>query len=139
MRITEIVRVDSKGRITIPMVVREMLGIVEGMHMVLLADSEKKEILIVPVLPPKAKLVEIRIEMVDKPGALAEVAERLAKLGVDLIISRCTTVKRGELAECTLIGDISNVVESIESLRQKVALIPIVKYVDIREIKHSVS
>ncbi len=137
MKITEIVRVDSKGRITIPMVIRETLGIVEGMYVILMADSEKKEILVAPLVPPKAKLVEIHVQMIDKPGALAEVAEKLAKMGVDLIISKCSTIKRGELAECTLIADISESPKDTEGLRQEIALMPIVKYVAMREIKHS--
>ncbi len=135
MKLTEIVRVDNKGRITIPMVVREALGIVEGMHIILIADSEKREILLSPLLPPKAALVEISLKLHDIPGALATVTGELAELNVDLIASHCTTIKRGELAECTLVADISKLAIPIDKLREKLAILPVVKYVSITHLR----
>ena len=103
MKIAEIVRVDSKGRITIPMVVRESLNIVEGMNLVLVADIEKREIVITPIPSSESDLYELYVELRDVPGALAHVSEKLAELGIDQVTTRCTTIKRGEVAECILL------------------------------------
>ena len=65
-RITGLVKVDSKGRITIPQTMRENLGIEPGMLVALLADSDKKEIVISPILSENAKVLELSIDMVDR-------------------------------------------------------------------------
>jgi len=106
MKIREIVKVDSKGRITIPLVIREALDIREGMNVLLIADTSKKEVIVSPI-SQEAQLLEIEFEMEDRPGALAEVVSELARQGVDMIITRCTALKRGETAECLVVADIS--------------------------------
>ncbi|RLG83170.1 MAG: AbrB family transcriptional regulator [Thermoprotei archaeon] len=106
MKIREIVKVDSKGRITIPLVIREALDIREGMNVLLIADTSKKEVIVSPI-SQEAQLLEIEFEMEDRPGALAEVVSELARQGVDMIITRCTALKRGETAECLVVADVS--------------------------------
>ncbi|WFO75775.1 ACT domain-containing protein [Desulfurococcaceae archaeon MEX13E-LK6-19] len=106
MKIREVVRVDNKGRITIPLVIRDALDIREGMSLLLIADVDKKEILVTPI-SREAKLYEIEIEIEDRPGALAEVANELAKHGIDQVMTRCTTLRRGEIAECVIVVDTS--------------------------------
>jgi len=106
MKIKEIVKVDSKGRITIPLVIREALDIREGMNVLLIADTSKKEVIVSPI-SEEAQLLEVEFEMEDRPGALAEVVSELARQGVDMIITRCTALKRGETAECLVVADIS--------------------------------
>ena len=106
MKIKEIVKVDSKGRITIPLVIREALDIREGMNVLLIADTNKKEVIVSPI-SEEARLLEIEFEMEDRPGALAEVVSELARQGIDMIITRCTALKRGETAECLVVADIS--------------------------------
>ena len=106
MKIKEIVKVDSKGRITIPLVIREALDIREGMNVLLIADTGKKEVIVSPI-SEEARLLEIEFEMEDRPGALAEVVSELARQGVDMVITRCTALKRGETAECLVVADIS--------------------------------
>ena len=106
MKLKEVVRVDNKGRITIPLVIRDSLDIREGMSVLLIADTDKKELLVLPI-SEEAKLFEIELEIEDRPGALAEIANELAKLGIDQVITRCTTLRRGEVAECVLVVDIS--------------------------------
>jgi len=55
MKIEELVKVDSKGRVTIPLAVREVLDIREGMHLLVVADKDKKELRLLPI-PVAAKL-----------------------------------------------------------------------------------
>ncbi len=124
MKIREVVRVDSKGRITIPLVIRNALDIREGMSVLLVADPDKKEFVVTPI-SNEARLMEIEFEIEDRPGALAEVATKLAELGIDMVITRCTTIRRGENAECLIVVDVSR--SSISSDRE---LEGIIKYLE---------
>jgi AbrB family looped-hinge helix DNA binding protein len=116
MRVVEIVRVDTRGRITLPLSLRESFGIVEGMHVMLIGDIDKYEIRILPFADPEAELIEIQITMVDKPGSLAEVATILAKHKIDLLTSQSRTLRRGRTAEWFFIADISNRTIDIDEL-----------------------
>jgi len=106
MRFKELVKVDSKGRITIPLPIREALGIREGMTILLYADLDEKKIFLSPI-PDQAKLVEISLTVTDRPGVLAEISKILADNGVDIIALKCVVIKRGEVGECTFIADLS--------------------------------
>ena len=78
MRMSEIVRIDSRGRVTMPSSIRDAVRVSEGMYVILIADLDKKEVRIVPFADPEAKLVEFRITFADVPGALAKAADVLA-------------------------------------------------------------
>lgn len=139
LRISEIVKIDSKGRITIPLIMRESLGLMEGMYVVLIADTERREIMLTPILPPQAKIVEIKLLLKDEPGALAKVAGELANQGIDMITNRCASIKRGETAECIIIVDVSNMkLKTINDLKITLYKIPVVKYLEIRNLMKSV-
>lgn len=105
MKYTSILRVDSKGRITIPQIVREALDIYEGKQLLAVADFEKKEILITPITSKTQALYEIKVELKDVPGALASFGEKMKELKLDQLIVKCSSIKRGELAECVSIAE----------------------------------
>ncbi len=134
MKLKEITKVDSKGRITIPLVIREALDVREGMSIVIIANVEKKEIVLTP-LPRESRLLEVMFEIVDRPGSLAEVTSELAKTGVDLVLTKCTTIKRGEVAECSIVIDISkSIIASVKELEELLAKIEVVKLMRVREV-----
>ncbi|MET1128989.1 MAG: AbrB/MazE/SpoVT family DNA-binding domain-containing protein [Thermoproteota archaeon] len=135
MRFSEVVKVDSKGRVTIPLVIREALNIVEGMTLILVADSEKKEIVLTPLPVESEKLIEIKVELQDVPGALAKAVERLAALNVDQVTTQCTTVKRGEYAECIIIADLSKSDKSLNEVKEELLKIREVKLVQVRQLQ----
>jgi AbrB family looped-hinge helix DNA binding protein len=60
MRMTEIVRIDSRGRVTMPSAIRDAVRLSEGMYVILIADLDEKEVRIVPFADPEAKLVEFQ-------------------------------------------------------------------------------
>lgn len=120
MRMTEIVRVDSRGRITMPSSIREAVKLSEGMYVMLIADLDKKEIRIVSFADPEAKLVELNITFSDIPGALAKAASILADQGVDLLSSESRTLRRGKSAEWVAIADISRCKCTLTELEQKI-------------------
>ena len=120
MRMTEIVRIDSRGRVTMPSSIRDAVRLSEGMYVILIADLDNKEVRIVPFADPEAKLVEFRIKFADVPGALAKAADALAKQGVDLLSSESRTLRRGESAEWIVIADVSRCKCKLEELERKV-------------------
>lgn len=135
MKLSEVAKIDSKGRITIPLIMRESLGLFEGMHVLLIADTESREIILTPIFPPSAELLELKIELKDVPGALAKVATKFADLGIDMVANRCAAVKRGETAECLIIVDISRAhIDNIEKLKLELNSLPVVKYVEVRRL-----
>lgn len=120
MRMSEIVRIDSRGRVTMPSSLRDALKFSEGMYVMLIADLDKKEVRIVPFADPEAQLVEFRTTLSDAPGALAKAATILAEHGVDLLSTESRTLRRGESAEWFAIVDISKCKCKLEELKQKV-------------------
>jgi AbrB family looped-hinge helix DNA binding protein len=120
MRMTEIVRVDSRGRITMPSSIREAVKLSEGMYVMLIADLDEKEIRITPFADPEAKLVELNITLSDAPGALAKAANLLAEEGVDLLSSESRTLRRGKSAEWVVVADISRCECTLKELEKKI-------------------
>jgi AbrB family looped-hinge helix DNA binding protein len=120
MRMTEIVRIDSRGRVTMPSSIRDAVRLSEGMYVILIADLDEKEVRIVPFADPEAKLVEFRITFADVPGTLAKAADALARQGVDLLSSESRTLRRGESAEWIVIADVSKCKCKLEELERKV-------------------
>ncbi len=120
MRMTEIVRVDSRGRITMPSSIREAVKLSEGMYVMLIADLDAKDIRITPFADPEAKLVELSIAFSDIPGALAKAANILAKQGVDLLSSESRTLRRGRSAEWVVVADVSRCKCTLEELERQI-------------------
>jgi len=120
MRMSEVVRVDSRGRVTMPSSIRDGIRLSEGMYVILVADLDKREVRIVPFADPEAKLVEFRITFADVPGALAKAADALAREGIDLLSSESRTLRRGESAEWIVIADVSKCKCKLKELEQKV-------------------
>jgi len=133
LRMTEIVRVDAKGRIIIPIPIREALRFREGMYLMLTGDLDSKEVIITPFADPEAKLMEFRVGIKDVPGALARVAGVLADANVDLLSSESRTLRRGEAAEWLAIADVSKCACEMEALRKRVLKEGAAKSVEIRE------
>jgi AbrB family looped-hinge helix DNA binding protein len=134
-KVTGLVKVDSKGRITIPQTMRENLGIEPGMLVALLADSDKKEIVISPILSENAKVLELSIDMVDKPGSLAKVIDKIAEYKIDIIANRCTSITRREEGECTFIIDISQSSIDADKLKSALESIDVVTQVRVKQFE----
>jgi AbrB family looped-hinge helix DNA binding protein len=120
MRMTEIVRIDSRGRVTMPSSIREAVRLSEGMYVMLIADLDEKEVRITPFADPEAKLVELRVNFSDVPGALAKAANILAKEGADLLSSQSRTLRRGKSAEWMVVADVSRCRCKLEELEKRI-------------------
>ncbi|MHA1212705.1 MAG: AbrB family transcriptional regulator [Candidatus Heimdallarchaeota archaeon] len=135
MRIVDVVRVDSRGRITMPSSLRETIGISEGMHVMLVGDLEKKEIRIVPFADPEADLYEIQITLTDIPGSLAKAAAIIAESNVDLLTSQSQTLRRGQSAEWYVVADISKAKISLTAIGNKIIDIGAAVKVDYKQFE----
>ncbi|MEM3673804.1 MAG: AbrB family transcriptional regulator [Candidatus Bathyarchaeia archaeon] len=134
MRVSEIVRIDSRGRVTLPSALREAAGFSEGMYVMLVADMEEKQVRIIPFADPKAKLVEFHLAIPDAPGALAKAASVLAENNVDLLATTSRTLKRGELAEWIVIADVSKCKYPLTKLQEEIRDRKAAEKVEIKEI-----
>lgn len=134
MRVSEIVRIDSRGRVTLPSALRESIGLSEGMYVMLIAEIEEKQVRIIPFADPEAKLVEFHLAIRDAPGALAKAASVLAENNVDLLSTTSRTLKRGELAEWIVVADISKCKCKLMELREKILDRKAAEKIEIKEI-----
>lgn len=134
MRIVSIQKIDNKGRVSIPARVREVLGLREGMIVLLVADVGERRITLSPFTDPEARLVEFTITLKDVPGALAKAASVLAGERIDLVFSESRTLRRGELAEWVAIADYSKCLRTLEEVRVKLISESGVKAVKIRRL-----
>lgn len=104
MREVRIITIDKRGRIVIPNIVRKSLGITENAQLMMVADSESKEIKIIPIgLSEDFKPIRFRITMKDEPGALAKIATIFGEKGVSMMYCDAVIEKKGESAIFTVI------------------------------------
>ncbi len=134
-KLYEVVVVDSKSRVMIPSKVRDLLGLSSGTILMLIADTETREIRMLPLANAESKVYQLRIVMSDKPGALAKVAQALANYGVDLLFTVSKTIRREEVAEWTIIADFSKSKANEEKIVDKLKKQDIVREVEIVSVK----
>jgi AbrB family looped-hinge helix DNA binding protein len=116
----EIVRVDSKGRVTIPSYMRAELGMQEGSYTAVRINRDDRSLSVNLFAGARAKLVEMRLIIPDRPGALARAARSLSELKLDLLASSSRTLKKGDVAEWVVVADLSEAGRGIEEIRKKV-------------------
>ncbi|MFQ5762397.1 MAG: hypothetical protein ACE5PO_05110 [Candidatus Bathyarchaeia archaeon] len=120
MRLTELARVDSKGRLMVPATIRDAFGISAGAYLMVIGDVESGEIKLIPFGDPTAKLVEISVALADLPGALAKAAAVLAECRVDLLSTQSRTLHRGRTAEWRTIADVSKCNCKLSQLKNRI-------------------
>ncbi|MHA1556499.1 MAG: hypothetical protein ACTSPM_06130 [Candidatus Heimdallarchaeota archaeon] len=120
MKLTEIVRINEKGEIVIPAEIRDGVGIVEGMHVLLKTDLERREIRIVPFTTAEVDLVEFTITLADMPGALGKCATFLGEHKINMMASESRILQSGEIAEWIIVADISKCEANIRDLCKRI-------------------
>ncbi|TFF90134.1 MAG: hypothetical protein EU548_04540 [Promethearchaeota archaeon] len=105
MKEVRILTIDNRGRIVIPQIIRKSLGLTENSQLMLVADSETKEIKINPVgLDTDKKPIKLKITMDDIPGSLAKIASTFGKLGISLMYGESVIVEKDKTAIWTVIS-----------------------------------
>ena len=102
----KIITIDNRGRIVLPLVTRKNLGLTTNSQLMLVSDSETKEIRITPIgLRDESNLVKIKVVIKDIPGALAKLLDIFAQEAINLVYSEAVIVERGVRAEWTAISE----------------------------------
>lgn len=115
---TTIVKLDTRGRLVIPNEYREILNLKEGDEVLISLDSKTDTILISPTYGEPKDLVKIEIEFSDSPGCLAKIANKIAKMKIDLIMTESKSSQRGKKARWDIIADISKCSNSLNEIKQ---------------------
>jgi bifunctional DNA-binding transcriptional regulator/antitoxin component of YhaV-PrlF toxin-antitoxin module len=129
MRNSNIVRLDSKGRILIPIHIRNTLKADEGTEVVIIPDKNNSHMKVLPLV--NGKTAEIRLLLNDLPGSLASIANMLSEHDIDIIMSESRTLAKGKLAEWNVIVDTSNFNNGFEGLKQRLLNSELVKNVEV--------
>jgi len=109
MKEVKILTIDERGRIVIPQIVRKSLGITTNSQLMMVSDSEIKEIKISPIgLRNESNLVKLRITMGDTPGALAKLATTFGDLKLSMMYSEAVIVEKDKTAVWTVISESPN-------------------------------
>jgi len=107
MKEVRILTLDNRGRIVIPKLIRKSIGITSSSQLMMVADSETKEIKIVP-MGLGGESVKYKILMKDQVGALAKILSVFGTRGISLIYEETIVLQRSATAVCTLIGPSPN-------------------------------
>ncbi len=128
MESPNIVKVDSKGRILIPVQFRSHLGVEEGTEMIIVPDDENNHFRILPIA--KDGTAELRMLLSNMPSSLASVADALSAHSFDILVSESRRMS-GELTEWKIIVDLANRNDGLETLRDVISNIDGVKSLDV--------
>ncbi|MFX0041956.1 MAG: ACT domain-containing protein [Candidatus Hodarchaeota archaeon] len=119
MKDVKIITIDNRGRIVIPLVTRKSLGLTTNTQLMLVSDSETKEIKITPVgISAEEKPIKFRITMEDIPGALAKIATTFGELGISLIYGESAIIEKDKTAIWSVISPRPTGI-TLEELREK--------------------
>ena len=113
-----IIKLDTRGRLVIPNEFRETLDLKEGDEVLLSLDAKTNTLVISPIYGKDNNLIKLEIEFDDSPGSLAKIAEAIAKIKIDLIMTESKSFQRGEKARWFIIADISQSPLGIEEIKK---------------------
>ncbi|MFW9780730.1 MAG: AbrB/MazE/SpoVT family DNA-binding domain-containing protein [Candidatus Heimdallarchaeota archaeon] len=121
MKEVRVITIDNRGRIVIPQLIRKSLGLTTNSQLMLVADSENKEIKITPIgLSDEKRPIKLRITMKDVPGALAKLAGTFGEQGLSMMYSEAVIIEKDKTAEWTVISESpDNLDELRKVLREK--------------------
>ncbi|MFW9876864.1 MAG: hypothetical protein ACFFG0_27535 [Candidatus Thorarchaeota archaeon] len=89
-----------------PLVTRKNLGLTTNSQLMLVSDSETKEIRITPIgLRDESNLIKVRVIMKDVPGALAKILDIFAEESISLVYSEAVIVEKDRTAVWTAISE----------------------------------
>jgi len=113
-----VIRLDTRGRLVIPNEFRVTLDLKEGDEVLMSVDTKTNTLTISPIYGKADNLVKIDIEFDDKPGSLARIAETLAKINIDLIMTESKSFQRGKKARWSIIADIMKCPYGVTELKK---------------------
>ena len=133
---TAIVRLDTRGRIVIPNEFRERINLEQGDEVLINLDSETDTLTITPTYGKSSDLAKINIEFGDKPGCLAKIANKIADMKIDMIITESRSSQRGKKARWNIVADISKSSLSSNDIKRKMLQSGFIDSITIEKITH---
>ncbi|MFX0059581.1 MAG: ACT domain-containing protein [Candidatus Heimdallarchaeota archaeon] len=121
MKEVKVLTIDDRGRIVIPQIIRKSLGLTTNSQLMMVSDSETKEIKITPIgLADERNPIKLRITMKDIPGALAKLATTFGEHGLSMMYSEAVIVERDKKAVWTVISESPDDLDELkENLKDK--------------------
>lgn len=105
MKEVRILSIDERGRIVVPQIIRKSLGLITNAQLMLIADSESKEMKIIPIgLSDEYKPLKFKITIKDEAGSLGKIATAFGNHGISLVYGEAVIVEKGKTAIWTVIG-----------------------------------
>ncbi|MGV9204637.1 MAG: hypothetical protein ACOC44_11540 [Promethearchaeia archaeon] len=84
---------------------RKSLGITSDSQLMLIGDSEKKEIRITPAgIDREHEQIKYKITIKDSPGSLGKIATAFGNIGVSLVYGEAVIIEKNKTAVWTVIG-----------------------------------
>ncbi|MBN2331119.1 MAG: ACT domain-containing protein [Candidatus Aenigmarchaeota archaeon] len=128
MQSPNIVKVDSKGRILIPVRFREGMGVTQGTEMIIAPDDQNNHLRVLPI--SKDCTAEIRMLLSNMPGSLASVADALSANSFNILLSESRSMGE-DLAEWRIIVDVPDRNNGVDTLTDVISGINGVKSLDV--------
>ena len=129
-----IIRLDTRGRLVIPNEFREALNLKKGDEVLLSMDTKTNTLIISPIYGQQCNLAKIELEFGDSPGCLAKIANFLAGMKIDLVMTESKSFQRGKKARWNIIADISRSIYSIDDVRKNLLLTDLIESISIDKI-----
>ena len=125
---SHVVKVDSKGRVLIPVDIRNHLSIGEGTEMIVVPNGDNGRFEMIPIA--KNKTAEIKL-ILEKLSSFASVADALSGNSFNIILSESKRIGE-ELTEWNIIVDLAGRNNGAETLRDIISHIDGVKSLDVK-------
>ncbi len=135
MRVYDIIKIQDNGMIQIPEDIAMEIGIVKGAYFLMEANERSKEISFERIAVPGKNLAELTVILVDKPGALADVALELGNNNINILFNESDEIESTNLSALVALLDISKATISIADLKAHLKKTKMVKEVEIRKIE----
>ena len=134
MSSSQVAHLDEKGRLIIPAAYREVLNLKENSNVLLILNSEKSTISILPFAAAGDSLFRMTVALSDAPGSLSRLLLILAKSGVDLVQSESIASDRGRSAEWRATADFSKCKSKHSAIRELLLREHVATHVEIEEV-----
>ncbi len=129
-----IIRLDTRGRLVIPNEYRETLDLKEGDEVLMSLDSKTDTLIISPIYGKPTDLIRMEIEFGDTPGCLAKIAQKIADMKIDLVMTESKSSQRGKKARWSIIADVSKYAQSTNDIKQQLMQTGFVESMSITKI-----
>jgi len=115
--------IDEDLKFKIPKEIVASLKVTPGDEFLVHFDERTNEMMLTPLQLNRDDVVKVEFVLPDEIGALAKVAEVLAKHRLNLLLTTSKTIKEGELAVWEIVADISKnsdkLKDIIDELKEK--------------------